>query len=128
MEDSAIIGEFGSPDRFRSVAEAKAAIDRLRELFNGGSGVAGFCLAILLCPGLVGGTLEVRAYLSQFGDECEALYRKSFPLLTQNAETGSTEAMNCLAIYYQTGLPPVERSLDTMRMWDERAARSSKPA
>ena len=40
-------------------------------------------------------------------DDAEAKFRHAFQILTQEAETGNGEAMYILALYYQTGLPPV---------------------
>ncbi|MGE0407560.1 MAG: hypothetical protein AB7O65_14795 [Candidatus Korobacteraceae bacterium] len=102
------------------VEETTIAVTKLRELLAEGSGLAGYCLATLVCPGLVLGSEEVRSYLLQFSDECEALYRQAFPLLLADADRGSILAMNFLSIYYQTGLPPVQRDTEAMQYWDER--------
>ena len=79
-----------------------------------GSGKAGFILHILAGGGLVVGSPEARNYLSQSELNEVEILEQSFPLLHDEALKGDGQAMHFLAHYYQSGLPPLAKSVISM--------------
>lgn len=122
MDDTELFLRYSLPDNFRDVNDARAALAYLRELLDDGRGVAGFLLASIIGPGILAKDDGVRELLGSHSEsECMALYERSFPLLVQEAERGSLQAMNFLSLYYQRGIPPAPVSIEDFRKWDDRA-------
>ena len=47
---------------------------------------------------------------------------RSYELLKKEAQAGNGESMHLIAMYYATGLPPVGRDKDQVKMWTDKAA------
>ena len=108
-----------------SAASAQKYVSRLERELASGNGKAGFVLHHLLGKGFLGGSEEARNYLRQLAlDETEILER-SFALLHEQAINGDGEAMHFIALYFQSGLPPLTKPVASMFQYWVRKAQAT---
>ena len=93
----------------------------LETQFRNGDYKAGFELGTLVDPENEVIQLKLRQEFGVSSSELVRIHERTFDLLQEAASTGDGEAMHLIAIYYQSGTPPVEHSMEACREWCERA-------
>lgn len=111
---------FGDADAFRTVDAAQRTIDRLEQSFATGDGKSGYFLSTIF-GGLIVDNPDVARYLAGF-KKLELQYaERAFPILLAEAEAGDPYSMHLVAIYYQTGYPPVTPDSHLSEKWKQKA-------
>ena len=113
------LGKIDSPEKLQ------AEISRLEALVAQGSRKACFALSFF-CGGkiIMPLTLTQPPLPEERGWE---LLTQGYPLLMQEAEQGDGEAMALIAIYYQSGWPPVDCDMRKYYEWLEKAFAAGYP-
>lgn len=108
-------------DNFATAARLLSTIEQLERLSAQGSGIAGYTLALVYDPGNTFVPEKLKWQISASEETAMKLYRRAFYLLLKEAEEGDGEAMHLVAMYYQSGYPPVSFEFDKFIEWNERA-------
>ncbi len=114
---------FSDETTFHSIEKTCDLLRELDEKFEKGCGKSGFLLGMLVGPGVVVGSNEVKKLLGDRGTHKVQYFSKAFPLVLRDAEDGDVESMQYLSLYYQNGDPPLDApDLEKAKHWDAQAA------
>jgi TPR repeat protein len=94
---------------------------RLKKLFEDGDARAGYALTVYLDPDNEAIPPGWRQRSGASASECRRVCVETFRLLQEAANKGDGESMHLVAQFYQTGMPPVPRDMESFRDWCERA-------
>ena len=115
---------FDNPISLTTVNEARHAAKTLRQQFENGHGKSGYMLAILYDPGTVVTSAEVKQALGVSSEKAAEYYEKAFNVLHREADAGDAESMYLVALYFQSGIPPVSLDMDKYETWKNKAVKA----
>jgi TPR repeat protein len=96
-------------------------LDTLRKEASEGNGKSAYALALAYDPSSVRMPVWAREQLGVSDDKAVPLYREAYEILQTNAAAGDGEAMHLIAIYFQSGCPPVAQDFGKFILWTKKA-------
>ena len=108
------------PD-FENLEDVKKHIEFHEQKYRDGCGKSGYALAFMYAEG---NQLkeEIKSAIGVSDKLALSYFVRSFSLLEREAEAGDGESMHLIAMYYQTGTPPVSPDQDLFKHWTDRSA------
>jgi hypothetical protein len=106
-------------EQIDSSEKLQTEISRLESLVAQGEGKACFELSLFCSPVINMPLVLAQPVLTE--ERGLELVIQGYPLLMEEAEQGDGEAMALIAIYYQSGWPPVECDMQKFYEWQEKA-------
>ena len=104
-----------------SLGDVTKVIERFEEAFRHGNGDAGFILGHLFSPYNVILSDTVKAAIVTSHEKSKDYFKNAYPMLMREALTGNGRSMHLIAIYYQSGLPPVSHDPTQYEHWKNKA-------
>lgn len=104
-----------------SLGDVTKVIERFDEAFRHGDGDAGFILGHLFSPYNVILSDTVKAAIGTGHEKSTDYFKNAYPMLMQEALAGNGRSMHLIAIYHQSGLPPVSHNLAQYEHWKNKA-------
>lgn len=124
MNQQASFDPFQDPDNLSSIEGIRRSVETLRLQFDQGHGKSGYLLALLITPGTLGIPADVQEYLQPTNEKAAECYIRAYDRLLHEAQHGDAESMYLVALYYQSGLPPVSIDDKQYHHWRNQAIRA----
>jgi len=103
-----------------TLEDVTKVIEKFEEALKQGEGEAGFMLGYFASPDSALSE-RIKSEIGASREKSVDYFRKGYAVLMREASAGNGRAMHLIAMYYQSGLPPVSCDSEQYEYWINKA-------
>jgi TPR repeat protein len=119
--DSLAYDELANLNVESTLNDVKRVIEKFEEAIRYGKGDAGFMLGSLFSPENEILSNAVKVGIGASHEKSRSYFEEAFSVLMREALAGNGRSMHMIAVYYQSGLPPVSYDIAQYEHWKNKA-------